>query len=182
MSGPSGSRPVILILAAIAAVALVVALVRRGEGPAGPPDTAAALVPASALAYVHLSTDPARAADERFARVAATLPAVRRLRDGVLRAVAPGGGLDLAHDVRPWLGGEVAYAATSATDSVALAAVADRPKAQALVARIGNLDAAARYRDVAVLTAGPTRARVRRRLPRRGHRRRRARDDRPRGG
>jgi hypothetical protein len=156
VSGTAGSRPVILVVAAIAAVALVVALVRRSEGPAGPPDTAAALVPASALAYVHLSTDPARAADRRFQLTAATLPSVRRLRDGVLRAVAPGGGLDLAHDVRPWLGREVAYAATSPTDSIFLAAVADRPKAQALLARVGNLEAASRYRDVAVLTAGPT--------------------------
>ena len=74
VSGPAGSRPVILVVAAIAAVALVVALVRRGEGPAGPSDTAAALVPASALAYVHLSTDPARAADGASRASAPTLP------------------------------------------------------------------------------------------------------------
>ena len=147
-------RPLILGLAGVAAVALVAGIVCARGRPGGPPDTAAALVPASALVYVHLSTDPDRAADRRFARLAGLLPPVRQLRDGVLSALAPGGGVDLARDVRPWLGDEVAYAATSATDSLVLAAVADRPKAQALVARIGNLDAAERYRGVAVLQAG----------------------------
>ena len=58
--------------------------------------------------------------------------------------------------MRPWLGDELAYAAVSPTDSVVLAAVADRPRAEALVARVGNLSAAEQYRGVRVLLAGTT--------------------------
>jgi hypothetical protein len=130
-------------------------LTARGGGAAGPPDEAAALVPASALVYVHLSTDPARERDARLLRQAGALPALRGLRDRFTAALSPRA-FDLQRDVRPWLGKEVAYAAVSATDSVVLAAVADRPQAQALVARIGNLSAAVRYRGVQVLRAGST--------------------------
>ena len=63
---------------------------------------------------------------------------------------------DLERDVRPWLGDELAYAAVSPTDSLVLAAVADRRRAEALVARIGDLPPPPRYRGVRVLVAGPT--------------------------
>ena len=147
---------------AIAAVALVAVLALAGGivcagsgGPAGPPDDAARLVPADALAYVHLSTDPDRAADARFARLAAALPPVTRLRDEAAAAIAPQA-FDFARDVRPWLGDELAYAAVSPADSLVLAEVADRPRAEALVARVGNLSGAAQYRGVRVLLAGRT--------------------------
>ena len=71
-------------------------------------------------------------------RLAAALPPAGRLRDALVGAVAPQA-LDVARDVRPWLGDELAYAAVSPADSVVLAAVADRPRAEALVARVGNL-------------------------------------------
>ena len=58
--------------------------------------------------------------------------------------------------MRPWLGDEAAYAAVSPADTLLLASVADRAGAEALVARIGNLDRAATYRGVRVLSAGPT--------------------------
>ena len=52
-------------------------------------------------------------------------------------------------------------------DSLVLAAVADRPRAEALVARVGNLDAArARTAACQLLDRGHDRARLRRRLPR----------------
>ncbi|HKH18393.1 MAG TPA: DUF3352 domain-containing protein [Solirubrobacteraceae bacterium] len=149
--GPRRAAPA---LAAIAALALGAGLVcARGED--GPADAAARLVPASALVYLHLSTDPERDADARLARLAGSLPAVGRLRDRIVAAVSPQG-FDLERDVRPWLGDELAYAAVSPTDSVVLAAVADRPKAEALVARVGNLSGAERYRGVRLLVAGPT--------------------------
>ena len=128
---------------------------RARGGDDGPSDAAARLVPASALVYVHLGTDPEREPDARLARIAGSLPFVARLRDRIVAAVSPQA-FDLERDVRPWLGDEIAYAAVSPTDSVVLAAVADRPKAEALVARIGNLSAAERYRGVRVLVAGPT--------------------------
>jgi len=53
-------RPLVLAaLAALALLALAGGLVCARGGDGGPPDTAARLVPASALAYVHVSTDPA---------------------------------------------------------------------------------------------------------------------------
>jgi hypothetical protein len=150
-------RPRVLIaLALVAALALAGGLVCAGTGGAdAPPDDAARLVPADALAYVHLSTDPDRAADRRLARFAAALPTITRLRDQVVAAISPQA-FDLERDVRPWLGDELAYAAVSPADSLVLAEVADRPRAEALVARIGNLSGAAQYRGVRVLVAGPT--------------------------
>jgi hypothetical protein len=144
-------------VAAVAVLALVAGLVcgRSGGGGGGPADGAARLVPATALLYVHASTDPAREQDRRLVAQANALPPLRRLRQRFTAALSPRA-FDLARDVRPWLGNEIAYAALSAADSVVLAAVADRPKAEALVARIGNLSAAERYRGVRVLRAGPT--------------------------
>ena len=143
------------VLAAVAAVALVAGLVCARGGAEGPPDAAAALVPAGALAYVHLSTDRERAADVRLARLAGALPPIGRLRERLAAGIAPRA-FDVERDVLPWLGDELAYAAVSPADSVVLAAVADRPKAEALVARIGNLSAAQRHRGVQVLVAGST--------------------------
>jgi hypothetical protein len=140
-------------LAALALLALATGLVCARDGNA-PADEAARLVPASALVYVHLSTDPDREPDARLARLAAALPAVGRLREQIVAGVSPER-LDLERDVRPWLGAELAYAVVSATDSLVLAAVADRSKAQALVARIGARPAG-RYRGVPLRQAGPT--------------------------
>jgi Protein of unknown function (DUF3352) len=150
-------RPRALIaLAAVALAALAGGLVCAGSGGEdAPPDDAAKLVPADALAYVHLSTDPDRAADRRLLRLASALPTITRLRDQVVAAISPQA-FDLERDVRPWLGDELAYAAVSPADSLVLAEVADRPRAEALVARIGNLSGAAQYRGVRVLVAGPT--------------------------
>jgi Protein of unknown function (DUF3352) len=150
-------RPRALVaLAALALLALAGGLVcAGGGGDEAPPDDAAELVPADALAYVHLSTDPDRAEDRRLLRLAAALPTLTRLRDQVVAAISPQA-FDLERDVRPWLGDELAYAAVSPADSLVLAEVADRPKAEALVARIGNLSGAAQYRGVRVLVAGPT--------------------------
>ena len=138
-------------LAAVAVVALAAGLVCARGGEEGPRDAAAALVPADALVYVHLSTEP----DRRLARLAEALPPIARARDRLAGAIAPRA-FDVERDVLPWLGDELAYAAVSPTDSIVLAAVADRPKAEALVARIGNLSSAARHRGVRVLVAGAT--------------------------
>jgi hypothetical protein len=152
--GALAGRRARLGLAALAVLALVAGLV-CAAGEDGPADEAAKLIPAGALAYVHLSTDPGRERDARLARFAEALPAVGRLRDRIAAAVSPQA-FDLERDVRPWLGDELAYAAVSPSDSLILAAVADRPKAEALVARVGDLSGAERYRGVRLLVAGPT--------------------------
>ena len=143
-----------IALAAVAAIALAAGLVFAAGGDA-PADEAAHLVPAGALVYVHLSTDPDREHDARLARFADKLPAVARLRDSIVDAISPQA-FDIGRDVRPWLGDELAYAATSPADSVVLAAVRNRARAQALIARVRNLSSSARYRGVRVLAAGPT--------------------------
>ena len=148
-------RPALAALAAVAFLALAGGLVCGRGGDQAPEDTAATLVPASALAYVHLSTDGDRDADARFAALAEQLPTLLRLRDALVTAIAPQS-LDVGRDVRPWLGDELAYAAVSPSDSIVLAAVADRPRAEALVARVGNLSGAAEYRGTRLLVAGAT--------------------------
>jgi len=150
-----GSRGLIA-LALVAALALAGGIVcARGGDASAPPDDAARLVPADALAYLHVSTDPDRAADRRLVQLAGALPTIGRLRDQVTAAISAQA-FDIGRDVRPWLGDELAYAAVSPADSVVLAEVADRPRAEALVARVGNLSAAEEYRGVRVLLAGPT--------------------------
>jgi hypothetical protein len=145
----------LVALAAVVAFSVAAGLVFGDGEEAGPPDEAAGLVPANALAYVHLSTDPGREADARFGELAAALPPLARLRDQAAAAIAPAA-FDVDRDVRPWLGDELAYAAVSPADSIVLAAVADRPKAEALVARIGNLSSAREHRGVPVIVAGQT--------------------------
>ena len=58
--------------------------------------------------------------------------------------------------MRPWLGDELAYAAVSPADSRRARRGRGPAARRALVARIGNLSGAARYRGVRVLVAGPT--------------------------
>jgi len=153
--GRLGRTRAAVALVAVAAVALAAGLVCGRSGGSGPADAAARLVPASALVYLHLSTDRHRAADRRLARIARVLPVLGRLRDRLATAISPRA-LDVERDVLPWLGDELAYAAVSPADSVVLAAVADRRRAEALVARVGNLSGAERYRGMRLLVAGPT--------------------------
>jgi hypothetical protein len=73
-------------------VVAVIALAGGGGDEAKPPASdAARLVPADALAYVHLSTDPGRAQTRDAARVAESFPSYTALRDGLVkRLAAPG--------------------------------------------------------------------------------------------
>src|SRR5262245_29272993 len=89
-------RLVAVGVAAAMVVVLVVAVIAiAGGGDGGsdaPPASAAAgLVPADALVYVHLSTDPDRAQTRDAAKVAESFPSYRTLRDGIVsRLQAPG--------------------------------------------------------------------------------------------
>jgi hypothetical protein len=74
-------------------VVAVIAVAGGGDGgSAKPPASAAArLVPADALVYVHLSTDPDRAQTRDATKVAESFPSWRALRDGIVqRLQAPG--------------------------------------------------------------------------------------------
>jgi hypothetical protein len=88
-------------------------LATRGADP--PATRIDALVPADALLYVHVSTDPEREQDRRLLARARRFPAFAR----ALRAY---------DDARPWLGDEAAYVLTP-SGSAGVFAVRDRAKA-----------------------------------------------------
>jgi hypothetical protein len=112
----------------IAAVAAVVAT--RGGAPT---DATAPLVPPEALAYVH-----ARPAE---LGVAARFPALA----GELRKLTPKArAIDVARDVKPWLGEDAAFAMLPAGPML-LAAVTDTSAAQDLLERLGATQAGAQH-------------------------------------
>jgi hypothetical protein len=107
-------------LAVVVAIAAALVLILSGSGEA-PPDTgASALMPADALAYVNLSTDPSRSAVARARALAAHFPdwplpagaALTRL-DSIVGGPRHAG---FARDIRPWLGDEASLALVPAGD------------------------------------------------------------------
>lgn len=75
----------------VLAVAIVALASGGGDKATPPPSGAAQLVPADALVYVHLSTDPDRAPTRDAQKVAEGFPSYAALRDGIVkRLAAPG--------------------------------------------------------------------------------------------
>jgi hypothetical protein len=138
-----------LIGAAGALFAGLVIAIAGGSGASPPAAGAASLVPADALAYVHLSTDAGRPAVKQALSVAARLPDFARLSGGFLsRLVAIAGGsgsASFAGEIRPWLGKEAALAfldtPTATAGSLIVLDVANRGRAQAFVAQSGAVSA-----------------------------------------
>jgi hypothetical protein len=126
-------------------VALGIALAVGGAGSAEPPATGtAALVPGDALAYVHLSTDPARPAvagavalEHRLPAASALLGSLSARLGAILGRPGAGTRFSFADDVRPWLGKEAAFALletqSSTADSLILLDIRNRPRAQAFL-------------------------------------------------
>ena len=144
------------VAGAAVVLALALFLVLRGGGEDGPPDTLAELVPAG---RARLRAPVARTRTARRTRASPGSPAAsRRSRGCATRSPArsPPARSRSSATCGRGSGDEAAYAAVSPADTLLLAAVADRPRAEALVARIGNLDTAATHRGVRVLSAGPT--------------------------
>jgi hypothetical protein len=104
----------VLGAAALLAVAVLVIVLVSGSGGQAPASGAASLVPTDALVYVHLSTDPRRPAVKRANALARRFPDYPQLAGAVtarLTAILGGGvPLDFAHQVRPRLGKEAAFA------------------------------------------------------------------------
>lgn len=139
-----GDRRLHLLLAGIAGVLVgVVAalLLLGGEDGAPPPasDTAA-LVPASALVYVHLSTDADRDATAQALALAQRFPGWAALRDAAVRQLVAAGreGAD-AGEIRPFLGDEAALALTDrgmdVAGSLVMLEVTDRAAANRYLER-----------------------------------------------
>src|SRR4051794_9178457 len=127
-------------------LAIAVQATRADPGPGG---RAAQLVPASALAFARLDTDPGDPAARRLARLAPQVPFFDRARDSALEAISPApGAFDLRRDVRPWLGDEAAVALVDLGGgrfgSLVLASVRDEPRAEALLQRVAGARPAVR--------------------------------------
>ncbi len=142
-----------VVVAAVAAIELA-----GGSGVAPPAEGAAAVVPADALAYVHLSTDSARPAVRQALALASRLPGFQALSASVagrLAAVAGGStSATWAGQVRRWLGREAALAflntPTATADSLLVLGVANRSQAHAFVMRSGAVSAGS-YRGTQLL-------------------------------
>lgn len=137
-------RLALLALAVIGIAALAVAF--TSSSGAQPPATgAAAVVPANALAYVHVSTDPKRAAVRDALAVGPRFPTYPLIAAGVISRLTAlvGGGANVDYDreIRPWLGRELALAllntSTSSAGSELVLDVARPAPARAFVMRAG---------------------------------------------
>jgi hypothetical protein len=112
-----GNRRLHLLLAGVAGVlvGVIAALVLLGGGEDAPPPASATakLVPASALVYVHLSTDEDRDATAQALALAQRFPGWGGLRDAAVRQLVAAGRQGAnAGEVRPFLGDEAALALT----------------------------------------------------------------------
>jgi hypothetical protein len=151
-----------LALGALVAGIAVAASSSGGADQGAPPATgAAAVVPAGALAYVHLSIDPSRLGVKRALAVATRLPGLPLLGATLgarLSGLTNGGAtVDYARDVRPWLGKEAALAlldtSTSTAGALVVLDVSDQGRAHAFVSRIGARRAGT-YRGVELYRRG----------------------------
>ena len=174
-----------LVLAALAAVALLalagglVCAARRRRRPARHGRPARPGLRAGLRPRLHRSRPRRRTRGSR--RAPARCRRSTRLRDQLVAAVAPQS-LDVARDVRPWLGGELAYAAVSPADSIVLAAVADRAARGGARRPRREPEQRERVPRRPAARRGHHRDRLRRRLPRGRDRAGGARGDRPRAG
>jgi hypothetical protein len=136
----------------VLAVALAVAaalVVLSGTGPVPPATGAATIVPADALAYVNLSTDPARPAVADARKLAARFPDWPVLETAALnrlRALVGGSGpADFVTAIRPWLGKEAAIALIAGPagtpQPLVVLDVARRARARAFVRSAGAIPA-----------------------------------------
>ncbi|HTX45239.1 MAG TPA: DUF3352 domain-containing protein [Solirubrobacteraceae bacterium] len=138
-------RRAALGLAILVAVVLIVVLAATSGGGSSagqaPANGAAAVVPADALLYVHLSTDASRPATRRALALVEKFPGFPLLAARLGSALTGSGAISLATGIRPWLGQEAALAlldnGTSAAAPLIVLGVADHARAEAFLARIG---------------------------------------------
>jgi hypothetical protein len=130
------------VLVLIVVVAIAAASGGGSSGGPAPGTGAATVVPADALLYVHLSTDPGRPAVRTALALAEKFPDFPLLAARLESALAPSGGaISFVSDIRPWLGSEAAVAlldtGTNTAAPLIVLGVANRSRAQAFIARIG---------------------------------------------
>jgi hypothetical protein len=148
---------------ALAIVIGLVVVLARGPGEPPPATGAAELVPADALIYLHLSTDPARPAVRRALALGQRFPdfpiltAALTTRLGTLLSGSDRAGVDFSAQVRPWLGREAAFAllnsSSSTAGSLVVLDVRNRARASAFL-RSAGASADGAYRRVPLLRQG----------------------------
>lgn len=143
------------VVVALAVVAVVVVLLASGGGSTPPVTGAARLVPADALAYVHVSTDSRREGVQSALKLVDRFPSLPRVRDSLVqRLSALGAGVSFSRDVRPWLGKDAALALlntrSQTAGSLLVVGVANRAKAQAFLHRVGGPAASTTYQGVQI--------------------------------
>lgn len=157
---PRALAPLTAALAALFAIAAAVTAIVLTSGPAPPATGAARLVPANALLYLDVSTDPSRPsvqqalASLRRVPAAALLSAVVTGRLDAMLAGSSGRTVDFATEVRPWLGREAAFAVLDSSGPSAgtliVLDVRNRAKARSfLAAESATPDGV--YRDIPLL-------------------------------
>lgn len=145
----AGSVGAVLVVLVVVAV-----LVLSGGSRTAPPNAAAAIVPADALAYVNLSLNSGRPAVSQTLKLAARFPDFPLAGGAVLgrlsTVIAGGRTADYARQIRPWLGGEAALAlldtTTSTAGSLLVLEVTDAGRARAFVHAEGAVGAGAERR------------------------------------
>lgn len=150
---------VVLAILVAVAIALAVAL-SLGSGEPPPATGAAELVPANALLYLHVSTDPSRPAVRRALMLShrqagmGVLAAVVKDRLDAMLSGTDGAGISYSADVRPWLGREAALAVLDTTGSSAgsllVLDVGNHARARRFLSRVGARPAGT-YRGVRLL-------------------------------
>jgi hypothetical protein len=141
-----------------AAILVVVAVALTGSGVSGPTSAAAAVVPADALAFVDVSTDPGRGAVKDLLSLARRFPSFSRMSASVSGRVAAIVGdspsAQYASVIRPWLGKEAALAflntPSASADSLLVLDVTSAASARAVLGRAGAVPAAD-YRGIRIL-------------------------------
>jgi hypothetical protein len=143
-----GRRRLIAVVAAAVMLACAIAagvIALAGSGELPPATGAAQVVPAGALAYVHLSTDSSRPAVARAQALARRFPDYPLLAGTVitrLSAIVGGSSsTDFSTQIRPWLGKEAAFAVLSSpgpsATSLIVLDVSKRARAQAFLTASG---------------------------------------------
>ncbi len=147
---------------AVVLIAGVLALAAALEGsePGAPAHSAARLVPADAVVYVHGSVGRDSEQWERVTALVEKLPELRRAQNRLLRTLTRrGGALDLEREVRPWVDDEAALALVpdrkaGLARSLILLEVSDRELANAFLSRAVGDRRRTEYRGVELRSFG----------------------------
>jgi hypothetical protein len=146
-------RLIALVAGAVVLVCAIAAglMALAGSGEVPPATGAAQVVPADALAYVHLSTDSSRSAVTQAEQLGRRFPDYPLLAGSVLNRldalIGGSGSVDFATEIRPWLGKEAAFAllgtSSGSTAPLLVLGVAQPARAQRFLTKSGASSAGA---------------------------------------